>query len=39
LADAITHMRNAVDGFRQVGDEYRGPIAEQRLAELKAKAQ
>jgi tetratricopeptide (TPR) repeat protein len=39
LADAITHMQNAVDGFRQVGDEYRGPIAEKRLAVLKAKRQ
>jgi tetratricopeptide (TPR) repeat protein len=39
LADAITHMQNAVDGYQQVGDKYWGPIAEQRLAELKAKAQ
>ena len=39
LADAITHMQNAVDGFRQVGDKYWGPIAEKRLAELKAKRQ
>jgi hypothetical protein len=39
LADAITHMQNAVDGYQQVGDEYWTPIAEQRLAELKAKAQ
>ena len=39
LVEAITHMQNAVDGYRQVGDEYWGPIAEQRLAELKAKAQ
>jgi tetratricopeptide (TPR) repeat protein len=38
LADAITHMQNAVDGYQQVGDEYWGPIAERLLAELKAKA-
>jgi hypothetical protein len=38
LVEAIAHMQNAVDGFRQVGDKYWGPIAEQRLAELKAKA-
>jgi tetratricopeptide (TPR) repeat protein len=38
LADALSHMQNAVDGFRQVGDKYWGPIAEKRLAELKAKA-
>ncbi|MFM7610492.1 MAG: hypothetical protein ACKO9A_16705, partial [Alphaproteobacteria bacterium] len=38
LADAITHMQNAVDGYQQVGDEYQGPIAEKRLVELKAKA-
>ncbi|MCA3325491.1 MAG: tetratricopeptide repeat protein [Roseomonas sp.] len=39
LAEAITHMQNAVDGYRQVGDEYWGPIAEKRLAELKTQAQ
>ncbi|MFM7607320.1 MAG: tetratricopeptide repeat protein, partial [Alphaproteobacteria bacterium] len=39
LAAAITHMQNAVDGYQQVGDEYWGPIAEKRLAELKAQAQ
>jgi hypothetical protein len=39
LADAITHMQNAVDGFHQVVDEYWGPRAERRLAELKAQAQ
>ena len=39
LADAITHMQNAVDGYQQVGDKHRGPIAEQRLAALKAKRQ
>ena len=38
-ADAITHMQNAVEGYRQVGDRYWGPIAEKRLAELKAKRQ
>ena len=38
-ADAITHMQNAVDVFRQAGDEYWGPIAEKRLVELKAKRQ
>ncbi len=37
LAEAITHMQNAVDGYREVGDEYWGPIAEKRLAELKAR--
>jgi tetratricopeptide (TPR) repeat protein len=39
LADAITHMQNAVDGYQQVGDKYWRPIAEKRLAKLKAKAQ
>jgi tetratricopeptide (TPR) repeat protein len=39
LAEAITHMQNAVDGCHQVGDNHWGPIAEKRLAELKAKAQ
>jgi tetratricopeptide (TPR) repeat protein len=39
LADAITHMQNAVDGYQQVEDKYWGPKAEKRLAELKAKRQ
>jgi tetratricopeptide (TPR) repeat protein len=37
LAAAITHMENAVEGYREVGDGYWGPIAEKRLAELKAR--
>jgi len=37
LAAAITHMENAVEGYRQVGDGYWGPIAEKRLAELQAR--
>jgi tetratricopeptide (TPR) repeat protein len=36
LAAAITHMQNAVEGFREVGDGHWTPIAEKRLAELKA---
>jgi tetratricopeptide (TPR) repeat protein len=39
LADGIAHMQNALDGFRQVGDNHWGPIAEKRLAELQALAQ
>jgi tetratricopeptide (TPR) repeat protein len=39
LADAITHMQNAADGYRQVGHPHYTFIAEQRLAELKAQAQ
>lgn len=39
FSDAITHMKNAVDGFREVGDGYWEPIAAKRLAELKAQAQ
>jgi tetratricopeptide (TPR) repeat protein len=38
LAQAVTHMRNAVAGYRQVGDAYWGPIAERRLAKLAAAA-
>lgn len=39
LAAAITHMQNAVEGFREVGDGHWRSIAEKRLAELKAKRQ
>jgi len=37
MADAITHMQNAVDGYQQVGDKHWSSIAEKRLAELKAR--
>jgi tetratricopeptide (TPR) repeat protein len=37
MADAITHMQNAVDGFQQVGDKHWSSFAEKRLAELKAR--
>jgi tetratricopeptide (TPR) repeat protein len=39
LVDAITHMQNAADGYRQVGHPHYTFIAEQRLAELKAQAE
>jgi len=38
LAEALEHIRDAVAGYRQVGDGYFGPIAESRLAELEQAA-
>lgn len=38
LAQAVAHMREAVSGYREVGDGYWGPIAEQRLGELEVLA-
>jgi tetratricopeptide (TPR) repeat protein len=39
LTQAIMHMQNALDGFRQAGHSHHESIAEKRLAKLKARQQ